>query len=144
MFKVQNGCHLRIHFVAGITPMMEILDRYGGWPAVKGDNWLSDDWDWLEVNRNILHNGLPDDLILECRIRTDFMNSSKRIIQVKHQLYFFSMLQYQKKYIIFDWIAICGLGLNEPKHHSNRNFFFYISLFGGIEILAFNLNRIYF
>lgn len=67
----------------GITPMMEILDRYGGWPVAKGDSWPSDDWDWLEMNKKILHDGLPDDLILECRIRTDFMNSTKRIIQVK-------------------------------------------------------------
>lgn len=63
--------------------MMEILDRYGGWPVVKGDKWPSDDWDWLEMNKKILHDGLPDDLILECRIRTDFMNSTKRILQVK-------------------------------------------------------------
>lgn len=68
---------------SGIAPMMDILDRYGGWPVVKGTSWPSDDWDWLEMNKKILHDGLPDDLILECRIRTDFMNSTKRIIQVK-------------------------------------------------------------
>lgn len=70
-------------FLIGITPMIEVLERYGGWPAAKGDSWQSDDWDWLEINKKILYDGLPDDLILECRIRTDFMNSTKRIIQVK-------------------------------------------------------------
>lgn len=63
--------------------MMDILDKLGGWPVVDGDSWRSDDWDWFEMNRKIRNNGLPDDLILEWRIRTDFMNSSKRIIQVK-------------------------------------------------------------
>lgn len=68
----------------GIQPLVELLEKYGGWPAVKGNDWHSDDWNWLEINRKMLNDGLPDDLILEFRIRTDFVDSSKRIIQVKN------------------------------------------------------------
>lgn len=68
---------------SGIAPLVDILERYGGWPVINGDNWRSDDWNWLDIKRQIHNDGLIDDLILECRIGTDFMNSSKRIIQVK-------------------------------------------------------------
>lgn len=66
---------------------MELLERYGGWPVVKGDDWQSNDWNWLEANKQMFKDGLVDDLILEFRIRTDFVDSSKRIIQVKNLIY---------------------------------------------------------
>lgn len=69
----------------GIQPLVDILEMFGGWPVVKGDDWNSENWNWIEMNKQMFKNGLPDDLILECRIRTDFENSSKRIIQVKFQ-----------------------------------------------------------
>lgn len=73
----------------GIKPLLDILEKYGGWPAVNGDQWNADNWDWFETNKQIFNDGLPDDLILECRIRTDFTNSSKRIIQVKFKIIIF-------------------------------------------------------
>lgn len=63
--------------------MVEILDRYGGWPAVKGESWEAEHWDWVEAKKNILNDGLVDDLILEFAVRTDFRNSSKRILYVR-------------------------------------------------------------
>lgn len=62
--------------------MVEILNRYGGWPVVEGENWEADNWDWVAAKKNILNDGLVDDLILEFSVRPDFRNSSKRILYV--------------------------------------------------------------
>lgn len=68
---------------AGIAPMVEFLDKYGGWPVVKGENeWNGDYWDWLTVKRQIFDDGLLDNLILEFSIRPDDKNSSKRALFV--------------------------------------------------------------
>lgn len=65
----------------GITPMVEILDKYGGWPVVKGNDWQSDNWDWFEMTKRISHDGL-DNLILECFISVDLKNTNRRILSV--------------------------------------------------------------
>lgn len=76
--KVQNKLN---HSLVGITPIVEILDKYGGWPVIKGDAWESDDWEWLETSRRISNDGLID-LILDCHIVVEPQNSSKRILTV--------------------------------------------------------------
>lgn len=66
----------------GITPLIEILEKFGGWPAVKGEKWLDENWDWIESNKKIANDGLIEDLIIDIRIISDSRNSSKRIISV--------------------------------------------------------------
>lgn len=61
--------------------MEEILEKYGGWPVVKGDDWNSENWDWLNTSRHISNDGLID-LILDCHIEVEPRNSSKRILTV--------------------------------------------------------------
>lgn len=68
---------------AGIEPMLEFLEKYGGWPVLKGDNeWNEDAWDWLSVKRQISHDGFVDDIILEFALRPDNDDSSKYAIFV--------------------------------------------------------------
>lgn len=71
----------------GIEPLVDILEKYGGWPVVKGDAWEANDWDWLEMKKNISHDGLFDDLILEFRISTNYHNTSLRSIFVSWLLF---------------------------------------------------------
>lgn len=61
--------------------MVEILAKYGGWPVVKGDDWNSDDWNWLEASQRISRDALPD-LIVSLSIDYDLRNTSKRILNV--------------------------------------------------------------
>lgn len=62
-------------------PMIEILEKYRGWPVIKGDDWKSDEWHWLEVRNQIAVDGILD-LILSVSITVDQKNSSKIIITV--------------------------------------------------------------
>lgn len=61
--------------------MIEVLNRYGGWPVVEGDEWQSENWNWLEASRNISSDGLVE-LILDCHIEVEPKNSSKHILTV--------------------------------------------------------------
>lgn len=72
---------------ARIEPMVELLDKYGGWPVTKGANeWNDNDWDWLKVKRQTFEDGFLDDLILEFRIYPDEKDSSKLGIFVSKNL----------------------------------------------------------
>lgn len=65
--------------------MVEILEKYGGWPVVKGD-WDSEKWDWMEAYHNISNDGLDDTAIFSLNILTDQRNSSKRVLDVNMPL----------------------------------------------------------
>lgn len=65
----------------GITPMEEILEKYGGWPVVQGNDWRSDNWNWYEMMKHISRDGL-EDIILGYYISVDLKNTNRRIISV--------------------------------------------------------------
>ena len=33
----------------GLTPLLEILKKFGGWPVVEGDSWDEASFDWREL-----------------------------------------------------------------------------------------------
>lgn len=66
--------------------MIEILERYGGWPVVKGESWAADSWSWTDANLNISNDGLDDTLLFALAILTDQKNSSTRILDVSLSL----------------------------------------------------------
>lgn len=49
---------------------------------MKGDEWKSDTWDWLEMSKNISNDGIPGNLILEASVGPDLENTSENIIKV--------------------------------------------------------------
>lgn len=73
-------------FSLGVQPLMDILERYGGWPVIKGDNWKSDGWDWLEMSKNMSNDGLLANFIFNVKISDDIANSTNNIIQVNSKL----------------------------------------------------------
>lgn len=68
-------------FPSGITPMVEILEKYSGWPVVLGDDWESNRFDWLEISKRISNDGLVN-LILDWGIGIDLKNSTRRVLIV--------------------------------------------------------------
>lgn len=63
--------------------MVELMKKYGGWPVVMGSDWNDDNtWDWMEATKKMSYDGLPDGLILQFEIKTDYKNSSRRILTV--------------------------------------------------------------
>lgn len=92
----RNGCYqckyyqifrLKLPFPnLGITPMVNILEKhFGGWPVVKGNDWKSEDWDWMEVNKKLSDDGLSDSLILTFHIIIDSKNSTRRTLAVSSE-----------------------------------------------------------
>ncbi|XP_031638615.1 neprilysin-2-like [Contarinia nasturtii] len=65
----------------GITPIVEIHEKIGGWPVVKGD-WDSKSWEWMEANKILSNAGLSDSFIFQFYITIDSKDSSKRVIAV--------------------------------------------------------------
>lgn len=61
--------------------MVELLDKYGGWPVVNGKHWNADEWNWLNISQQISNDGFID-LILDCHIEVEPKNSSKRVLIV--------------------------------------------------------------
>lgn len=82
----KTSIQLSFQICLGITPMVEILERYGGWPVVKGENWAADSWEWPDANLNISNDGLDDTLLFALAILTDQKNSSTRILDVSLSL----------------------------------------------------------
>lgn len=66
---------------SGIAPMVEILEKYGGWPVIKGSDWKPDNWNWLEINKQISNDGFID-LVLDWGIGVDLKNSTKNVLIV--------------------------------------------------------------
>ena len=50
--------------------LIEIMDEFGGMPAVKGDDWNEDNFDWLETVAKISHK-YSEDIILALAIDPD-------------------------------------------------------------------------
>lgn len=59
------------------------LNKYGGWPAVKGNDWNSDGWNWMEHETNISNDSL--DGLVEPGIDVDSKNNSRRVLTVSEK-----------------------------------------------------------
>lgn len=60
--------------------LLNVLEPYGGWPVVKGDEWDADNWNWLEMIKNMSNDGLYVDYVLGVYVAADFENPTKNII----------------------------------------------------------------
>lgn len=66
----------------GANPLLEILDKLGGWPVTKGDKWNEDHWDWLDAHKKMFAHGLNSDILMEFSIAPHYSDTSKRVIYV--------------------------------------------------------------
>lgn len=66
----------------GVQPLLEVLEKLGGWPVIKGVKWNGNNWNWLSAQKEMFHDGLNSDLILEFRIGPHYHNSTERVIYV--------------------------------------------------------------
>lgn len=69
----------------GIIPMVELLERYGGWPVAKGDKWNASSWNWLETQKKMYDDGFTDNLILDISFGPYFKNSTKNVLNVSFE-----------------------------------------------------------
>lgn len=66
----------------GIKPLADILESFGGWPVVKGDLWMNDSFDWVEVVKKFRRMGLETSVFFALSVVSDLKNSSKRVLDV--------------------------------------------------------------
>lgn len=51
-----------------MKPLERILKKIGGWPAVEGDNWNDQDFDWKELIYNLREEGLFMSFLFDFKI----------------------------------------------------------------------------
>lgn len=66
----------------GIRPMADMIEKYGGWPAVVGDQWNERSWEWYDIIGPILNDGLGVSLLLRMDVTTNQRNSTTRVLDV--------------------------------------------------------------
>ena len=67
----------------GLKVILDILDRLGGWPAVKGDSWDEESWTWQKAVVDCRKNGYSNDYFIDFSVGTDLKNSSTKIVDVR-------------------------------------------------------------
>lgn len=83
--------------------MLDILERYGGWPVVKGDEWNAANWKWLEMLKNMSSDGLPTNFLFEATIDVDQNDTTKHIIKVRNLNSFeFRKVEYSTSNVLFN------------------------------------------
>lgn len=72
----------------GLKPMLDIADRLGGWPVLKGDEWDSkSEWTWVKAVHDFRREGFSMDYIWDFSIGVDLKNSLTRTIDVSDNEY---------------------------------------------------------
>lgn len=71
----------------GNAPLLDLLNEYGGWPVVKGDEWIEAGWDWVDNIKRFRQAGLDTSIIFTLSVSTDLKNSTTRKIYVSETLY---------------------------------------------------------
>lgn len=66
----------------GIQPLVEMLERYGGWPVVNGDNWNETNWNWIETIGKMSNDGFHTEAIISPTTIRDLKNSSRYVFMV--------------------------------------------------------------
>lgn len=66
----------------GIQPLLEKIERFGGWPVVKGDSWSGENFDWIRLLKNFSEEGFGTNQIIKFQRTVGLDNSSRYIIHV--------------------------------------------------------------
>ncbi len=66
----------------GLSPLLDMLRRLGGWPVLEGDAWDSAAFDWKETVYRFRRHGYSTDYLVDFSIVTDSKNSSWRVIDI--------------------------------------------------------------
>lgn len=70
--EIESTAHQTLH---------KLLDQIGGWPVLKREKW-NDTWTWEKITKESASLGLPSNFMLSFSVASDWMNSSRRILDV--------------------------------------------------------------
>ena len=66
----------------GTAPVLELLEKLGGWPVVIKDNWIEDNYNWKDTVTKINQAGLKTTFPFKLYVYSDSQSSLKNIIKV--------------------------------------------------------------
>lgn len=66
----------------GLQPLLNILQKLGGWPVLEGENWNETDFNWKESVYKFRKMGYSVDYFIDFSIGVDLKNSTRRIIDL--------------------------------------------------------------
>lgn len=66
----------------GNAPLIDMLNDYGGWPVLKGDEWIEAGWDWIDAIKRFRQDGLDPNIVFTVYASADLKNSTTRKIYV--------------------------------------------------------------
>ena len=67
----------------GLMPLIDMQEKIGGWPMVKGDEWDKLEWIWQCAVKALRQLGFSTDYLIDFSVETDLKNSTRRIIDVR-------------------------------------------------------------
>lgn len=68
----------------GNAPLTDLLNEYGGWPVVKGDEWNEAGWDWLDVIKRYRQGGLDTNILFSFTVTNNLKNTTTRVLDVSY------------------------------------------------------------
>lgn len=66
----------------GTKPLLNILQKLGGWPALEGDKWDEGSFSWKESVYRFRDAGYSVDYFIDFSVSVDLKNSTVRVIDV--------------------------------------------------------------
>ncbi|GBO21276.1 Neprilysin-2, partial [Araneus ventricosus] len=66
----------------GNEPLDKIVKQVGGWPAVEGDKWDANKFDWMEILFNLRKVGFGHNILFSLSIGPDIRNNTRHIIDL--------------------------------------------------------------
>lgn len=75
----------------GLDPLLNILQKLGGWPVLEGDQWNENEFNWKESVYKFREMGYSVDYFIDFSIGVDLKNSTKRTIDVRIRTNFQSL-----------------------------------------------------
>ncbi|CAG5102248.1 Similar to Nep2: Neprilysin-2 (Drosophila melanogaster) [Cotesia congregata] len=66
----------------GLTPLLIIIKKLGGWPVLEGEMWKDNDFNWISSVYNFRELGYSVDYFLDFSIGADLKNSTKRVLDL--------------------------------------------------------------
>ncbi|XP_074110520.1 M13 family metallopeptidase neprilysin 2 isoform X2 [Cotesia typhae] len=66
----------------GLTPLLIIIKKLGGWPVLEGEMWKDTNFNWISSVYNFRELGYSVDYFLDFSIGVDLKNSTKRVLDL--------------------------------------------------------------
>lgn len=66
----------------GLMPLIDMQEKIGGWPVVKGGEWDKTAFVWQDAVKIIRQLGFSTDYLIDFSVDTDLKNSSRRLINI--------------------------------------------------------------